>query len=238
MRLTKYLTETGGAKAGRMEILQTSLEDARAYLDKLWREKGTSLDAEMPDFDINYQKAQNAARHGHTKRKDMPVIGDEDINTLLRHLKNGDIDIMAPFSDETDPSDLFPEFLKGKEAKHWLHNGKPKWDGGSKDDDVVRAFKARDKIMELKPIQSQIYFDKSVHNIVKEGVQGSIDFISKSTFVVSNDDHIIDGHHRYLSGMLCNHKMSVRVLKIDLPIHELLELTKAYGDAIGNKRNL
>ena len=91
----------------------------------------------------------------------------------------------------------------------------------------------------LKPIQSQIYFDKSIKNVSKFGAKGTKDFsASKNNFyVVSKDDRIIDGHHRFLSAVLGDPAIQVTALEIDLPIKDLLPFTLAYTDEIGNVRN-
>jgi len=93
-------------------------------------------------------------------------------------------------------------------------------------------------ISSLKPIQKQIYFDKSMGMTIKNGVKNTANFLKgKTFFVTSTDNFIIDGHHRYLSGMLVDPKMKVNCLSIDMPIKELLPMSLAYGDVIGNKRN-
>jgi len=238
MKFQKFLlSEAGGAKAGKLEIVNTSLEEAREWTEKMFQKKGQSLYEELPDFDRQFEIAKRMANLGHTKRKDMPVISDADVDLLLKKLQNGDIDVNAPYAPDTDQANLFPEFLKGKKAKEWLEDGKPKHDNAPKKDDVVNAKMTKIDIGNLKPIQKQIYYDKSMTNIVENGVEGSRKFLSKSTFVVSSDEHIIDGHHRWLSALLLDPKMKVNALMIDLPINQLLDLSRAFGDAIGNKRN-
>ena len=116
--------------------------------------------------------------------------------------------------------------------------GLAKNDGDAKDDIVDVKIK-RVAVGNLKPIQSQIYFDKSIKNVATHGAKGTKDFsASKSNFyVVSSDNRIIDGHHRFLSAVLVDPSIQVTALEIDLPIKELLPLTLAYTDAIGNVRN-
>ncbi len=235
MRLKRYITEEG-EEAGKMEIINTSLEDARVYIDKVFHDNGSSLDEQLPDFDKNFEKVKTMASLGHTKRKEMPVIDEKDVKRLQNHLKKGEIDIQAPFSDDTDQTDLFPEHLSGKEALHWLHNGKEKWDG-DKDDDNIKVGKVKVTVGDLKPIQKQIYFDKSSNGFKGNTAESTTKFLTKSVFIVSSDNHIIDGHHRYLSAMLVDPKMKVSALKIDMPISQLLELSVSFGDAVGNKRN-
>ena len=55
--------------------------------------------------------------------------------------------------------------------------------------------------------------------------------------LLSKDGYILDGHHRWLSGMLLDTRLLVNVVEIDLPKDRLLQLLKAYSDAIGNERN-
>ena len=70
-----------------------------------------------------------------------------------------------------------------------------------------------------------------LHNFGAEGTRGFS--ASKSNFyVISKDNRIIDGHHRYLSAVLVDPKINVTCLEIDLPINELLPMTLAYTDAI------
>ena len=87
------------------------------------------------------------------------------------------------------------------------------------------------------PIQDQIYFDKGFKTISKNGVESTIDLLNSKTLIVSSDNRIIDGHHRFLSALLINKNMKLNVIQIDLPLNKLLPLSLAYGDSIGNKRN-
>jgi hypothetical protein len=168
----------------------------------------------------------------------MPVITDRDVKALQYRLKKGIIDVRPPFgkhgSNGTDP---FPEGLSGKEAKEWLKEGLPLYDNGSPTDDVVKIEKKKVRVGDLKPIQQQIYFDKSIDGIAKFGAKSSKEFFQSTFFIVSSDLRIIDGHHRWLASNLIDPDMMVTVMLIDLPIKTLLPMTKAYGDAIGNERN-
>jgi hypothetical protein len=237
MRFIKYLIEGGGEKPGTLEILNTPLEKARMMFEKMFKSNNKELDKEIPEFDDQYEKAKQSASLGHTKRKDMPVISSGDVKSLQDHLAKGKIDIYAPFSPDTDQDELFPERLKGSRAKGWLSAGEPQKDNGRKEDDVVRVTKGHEAIWKLKPIQKQIYVSKVLDSLDGRTVDSTIAFLGKSVFIVSQDDFIIDGHHRWLSGMLLKPKMHVHVLRIDLPINELIALSRAFGDAVGNERN-
>ena len=193
------------------------------------------MDKHIPDFDSNYKKAQKLAHMGSTRRRDMPVIMDTDVAKFQHRLKSGHIDIRKPLSDDTDVSDPFPEGLTGKEAQDFLQRG---LEDGSISDDKVDVKSKNIKVSKLIPIQKQIYFDTAMNTMVQFGVKASISFISSKTFfITSADNYIIDGHHRYLQALIIEPNMSVNCLAVDLPIKQLLPMSLAYGDAIGNARN-
>jgi hypothetical protein len=232
-RFKKYLTEKkGGAEAGKLEIVNTSVEDAREYALGLMPE----LDKDIPNFDTNYILAQKLAKKGHTKRADMPVITSKDVKKFQKRLMKGKLDITTPFADDTNPTNPFPQGLTGSEAERFVELGMKKYDG-SKKDDVVSVVNEKITAKSLTPIQKQIYFDKGIGTIAKNGVKGTLDLLDSKTLIVSDDNRIIDGHHRFLSALLIDPNMKLNAIKIGLPLDKLLPLAVSYGDAIGNKRN-
>ncbi len=238
MLLTELLKlDEAGQDAGNIELVNTSVEEARKYAEELMKENGRDLDTEIPDFDSNYVIAQKKAGMGRTVRKDMPVIDAPDVKKFQDRLAHGTIDLHHPFGDDDLEEDPFPAGLSGDDATDWLHSGLKKNDGDEHDDKVpVETGKVR--VGDLKPIQKQIYFDKSIAGAAENGAADSVKFFTTKTFfIVSTDNFIIDGHHRFLGAVLIDPDMEVQVLRIDLPIKELLPLSLAYGDAIGNKRN-
>jgi hypothetical protein len=234
-----FLNEAGAA-AGKLELVKTNVDDAYAYAKSLFEKNGRDIDEELPHFKENYIIAQKQAGTGRTKRKDMPVIDAKDVKDFQRRLLAGKLDVRLPHDkhDITSSDDPFPEGLSGEEAKHFLEAG-IKIHDGSKPDDKVNVNNTKITVGSLSPIQKQIYFDKSIAQIAKAGVENSKKFLTggKTTFVTSSDQRIVDGHHRYLSGLLIDPTMKVNAISIDLPITKLLPLSLAYGDARGNKRN-
>lgn len=226
-----FLIEAGGQAAGKLEIVKTSVQKARDYGDRIFE---GGVDSHISDFDGKYVNAQRLASLGYTQRKDMPVITSDDVKSLQKRLQQGKIDIKAPFAPETDENKPFPESLGGAYAKAFLAAGQH---DKNKKDDVVKAKMTKLKCSALKPIQQQIYFDKSINDVANFGVAASIKFMKSTSFVASADNYIIDGHHRWLAVNLLEPDLNVNVLQIDLPINILLPMTLAYGDAIGNKRN-
>ena len=235
---TDQLLEAGGKAAGKLELLNTNLLKARSYAEKLFSNNDRELDKELPNFDKNYEMAQKSAKLGFAQRKDMPVIALKDVKLLQRSLAKGAIDISPPYAKNDVPDDPFPQGLDVKTGKHWVTHGMAMFDGDAKDD-VVSAKFSKESVGNLKPIQAQIYFDKAIKKMADVGMEGSKAFQTKkeNIYIVSSDNRIIDGHHRFLTTVLINPKIKVNCLKIDLPIRELLPLTLAYTDAIGNVRN-
>lgn len=224
------LEEAGGQDRGQLEIETTSLDDAIAYAKK------HGIYEDIPDFDTNYMIAKNLASYGSERRKDMPVITDDDVMEFQRRLKSGTVDVRKPFADTTDMTDPFPEGLSGFEASDFLERGLK---DGAKNDDKIQLTIKQVAIKDLKPIQKQIYLSKPIEDGIKKfGIESTKKFYQgKTFFITSSDNFIIDGHHRWLGGLLIDPNMKVNCLSIDLPISKLLPLAKAYGDAVGNQRN-
>lgn len=232
--LTKlYIEAKGGQTAGKLELAKTSLDDAREYAES----KIDNLDDKIPNFDSNYEHARKLVKLGKTKRKDMPVISSRDIEQFQHKLMSGSIDIHAPFADDTDKSNPFPAGLNKSMADTWLSNGLR---DGDKKDDVIKVVKKKINVGQLKMTQEQVYFDKAIDLMSGRGrsIESTISFLKNNTFfITSNDNFIIDGHHRFLSAILLDKTMKVSVIQIDLPLNKLLPMSLSYGDVIGNKRN-
>jgi len=232
--LNERASAAGGATAGKLEIHTTSVNSAAEYA---LRVLGAEKYAEFGDFEVKYQRAQVAASQGWTKRKDMPVITTKQVKAFQGALMMGTIDIKAPFAPTTNERHPFETGLSGEKAKQWLENGLERNDGAAKDD-RIKVTKRHTKVSDLKPIQQQIYFDKSVNALSKTPLSKSKQYHQSGTiYITSADNYIIDGHHRFLSAMLLDPNLKVQTIAIDLPIAKLLPLAMAYGDAIGNKRN-
>ncbi|MCK5537605.1 MAG: hypothetical protein KAI79_12315 [Bacteroidales bacterium] len=229
-----------GEAAGKLELVKTPLATAKTYGEEEFKDNNKDMSKELPDFDVNYEKVKSEAKLGKTQRKDMPVIEIDDVRGMQKKLKAGAIDIKAPHPKDDKlklANNPFPAGLKGKDAELWLKDGLKPFDGEVKDD-IVNVKMGKVAMGDLKPIQKQIYFDKAIQATAGFGAKGTEKFLTTdSIMIVSSDNYIIDGHHRWLSGNLINPKMKSPALIIDLPIDKLLPLAIAYGDAIGNKRN-
>ncbi len=240
-KLYEALMSEAGQEAGKLELVKIDLQTAIEAGNEIFNKQNKDLYEEIPNFDKNFLFAQKQAGIGKTLRKDMPVIDGNDVKMFQAKLKDGSIDINEPHSPHSIFSlathDPFPEGLSGTKAKEWLVNGLKHRDG-DKNDDIVKVLNEKVVVGKLKPIQKQIYFDKAMKDTASFGAVGSRNFLENETFfIVSVDNFIVDGHHRYLAAIVIDPKMKVNVVKVDLPIKQLLPLSLAFGDAIGNKRN-
>lgn len=93
------------------------------------------------------------------------------------------------------------------------------------------------EVGKLIPIQKQVYFDKVIDAQATETRRQTMNFLQNVIFIVSSDNRIIDGHHRWLSAILINPAIKIKALVVDLPIIELLPLTLAFSDMRKNVRN-
>jgi hypothetical protein len=224
----------GGSKQGTHDIEKTTLEDARSYAENELHKFGRELSKEVTNFDKNYIELKEKAKEGFLKRKDMPVFDKEEINDFQWRLVKGKLDIHPPFAPSTNPDDLFPNGLSGDEAADFLERG---WNDGSRSDDIVKVVKIEVKVEDLTPVQNQIWLSKCIPRLAKGGSEERKRWIEGTLFVTSNDNFIIDGHHRYATAMIIDPEMEVTCVSIDLPIMTLIELATSFTDAKGKERN-
>lgn len=235
--LLEYQKPTGGgADAGHYEIVSTPVQTAMNVANTIYHRNHTKSPKKLfPNFAHNYALAQNLAKLGHTKRKDMPVIRRVDAFQLQQRLARGALDIKKPFAKGTDPENPFPEGLSGVAAQKFLTNG---FRDGKVSDDVVKFSAKLIAAGSLKPIQQQIYLDKALEIGMSSEPAEWAKSVGSSFMISTSDGYIIDGHHRWLFSVLLDPNIKMSSLVIDLPLKVVLKLLTAYGDAIGNKRNL
>jgi len=121
----------------------------------------------------------------------------------------------------------FPNPLPAAAAERFMTKGMR--DGNESDDKVVSET-ASFPAGSLKPSQTAVYLGKSLGmaiNGVKGGNLGSI---------VSADNYILDGHHRWAATMFNDPSASVTGIRVSLKIGDLVPVLRAAGDALGNER--
>jgi len=121
--------------------------------------------------------------------------------------------------------DEFPNPLR--KTKGFLKKGKR---DGETQDDVIKAKKVQLSVSKLKPSQDAIYLGKALV-MAAFGIEGG-----DLGAVISNDNYILDGHHRYAATTFNNPSAKVGGVMVDLPIGDLIPVLRAVGDAMKNTR--
>lgn len=213
-----------------INIANTSLKSARAYAEEEFEKAGEDLDEVLPNFDKNYTLLRKRLKGAlNIPRIQMPVIEPSDMALFNKRLNQGSVDIFKPYAKGYLH---MPKSLGGEEAEEWIELG---FSDGSKEDDTVRGKITGTSVGKMKPTQSQIWFDKIIQLILKYGPATGGSPILSQTVIMSGDDYILDGHHRYAQAMISNPGLKMKTLVIPLPIGLLLKVGKTYGEAIGNK---
>lgn len=78
----------------------------------------------------------------------------------------------------------------------------------------------------LKATQSEFNTEKIAQIMMEPNMS------SKSGVIVSNDDYVLDGHHRWIA--CYNKDISIKIIRVDLPILELMRISKTF-DTIEHK---
>jgi hypothetical protein len=124
-------------------------------------------------------------------------------------------------------------------AKDWLSSG----EGVEDKKDVVKGDFELIPVKDLKPIQEQIFVAKSIKFASKAENKDDMAWLlePKKTgtpiTLVSKDNFILDGHHRWLGAYLIDDDAKMSCIKIDMDKDELLKLTNKFTGAIGNEPN-
>lgn len=216
---------------GKLDISKMTYNEALEYLNEI----SIKPDDLSPVFEKNFKTLQKISKKADTLRKDMPRITKNDTQYFCDHLTDGDLDIYPPYHKNTDPKNKYPEHLKGKEADEFMIRGSLDGDLG---DDIVNVKNLMMEVGKLVPTQKQIYYDQVISFQEKYGSpEAAIQMLKNKPTITSNENEIIDGHHRFAYFYLCDPKIQINIMKVDLPTNELLKLALAFGDARGNERN-
>ena len=108
-------------------------------------------------------------------------------------------------------------FMKGKaDGDNW--------------DDVVITKKVKIPAKSLKPSQDAVYLAKAL-GLAIGGVSGG-----DLEAVISKDNRILDGHHRWAATMFNNPSDKVGGIQAALNIGDLIPVLRQAGDVLGNRR--
>jgi len=122
----------------------------------------------------------------------------------------------------------FPEYGSPKDKNFW---SKGKLDGDLYDD-IVSTKNVKIPAKSLKPSQDAVYLGKAL-GLAIGGVSGG-----DLEAVISSDNRILDGHHRWAATMFNNPSDKVGGTQADLKIGDLIPVLRQAGDVLGNKRGV
>jgi hypothetical protein len=227
-RSFKSLIRESGADV--MNVANVPVEKARALMSALLGKYGKEINSELPNFDENYKLLQKKVKSAFdVPRSQMPVIRQIDLKELDDRLKEGHIDIFQPWAKGA----LYtPTTFKGDDRGTWLKLGLK---DGSKTDDMLDTQWTSVPAKSLLPTQNQVWVEKLAIGIGKDGAPKPGSFATDTTIVVSGDNYILDGHHRWGQVMLADPNMKMKILYVPIPIKTLIRIGKTYGAALGNK---
>lgn len=83
------------------------------------------------------------------------------------------------------------------------------------------------KVSELTPAQSEIFLDEIVSNLldkkkfVKKSLKGKL---KDDEIIVSSDNYIIDGHHKWASAFILNPDCKIKCTRVNLKLKKAIEL--------------
>jgi len=113
-------------------------------------------------------------------------------------------------------------------------------DGGKKDkndtDDKAKAGDASIAVGSLKPMQKEVIPAKALAFALGFASNGTPD-LNNMEAIVSSDNYIMDGHHRWAGRTLLDPGASVKVSKIDMPADDVVTALNVYTKAKGLKGN-
>ena len=100
------------------------------------------------------------------------------------------------------------------------------FDDGNLKDDVVGAKKHNWASKMLKPTQEDVYLGKALGMAIGGVAGGDL----KS--VVSHDNYILDGHHRWAATLLNKPTATITGIQVAMDIQDLVPVLRAAGDAM------
>ena len=89
-------------------------------------------------------------------------------------------------------------------------------------DNLIKFTKRLVHVRELRPAQTELRVDIA-HKLLKSNSTKL-----KKPIIVSSDNYLMDGHHRWFAFILDDANMKVNVVKVDLPGSKLLDMMNKF----------
>ena len=101
---------------------------------------------------------------------------------------------------------------------------------GNFTDDIIETKRFNIPAKRLKPSQDAIYLSKSIAMAINNLIGGDL------KAMVSKDNYILDGHHRWAATMFGNPNAKIQGMQSNLTIGDLIPVLRKAGDSLGNER--
>ncbi len=91
----------------------------------------------------------------------------------------------------------------------------------------INVLETRIDVSKLKPAQNQLNWEK-VETLMNKGLNF---LLNGHPIFVSNDNIVIDGHHRYWALNMLDQQADISVYQINLPVYECIHQMRMFKDA-------
>lgn len=140
----------------------------------------------------------------HKQKKNAP---EDDMCIGKKGICKGDLGI---------PRKYMPQFETMKDIRDFRRFVKKAYN--------IKSFKGERTAEQIHPTQGEISRPR-VNGMIKKGVLGNVYF----PLVISGDNFVVDGHHRWAAFKLHRPDVKLPVIIIDAPIKDILGLAVAWG---------
>ena len=237
--------------AGKYEVLKTHVNTAWKVFNDMITKSGVKVELTEDKFKEHYTNLQKILQNSGKgyQRGQMPRISSLNAWWMQHFLKNGMLDIKPPYDTviktfnplDKNPNidNPFPTGLSEKNITEIISKFRRKTNDNK---DIINSNIQKIVLNKLKPAQSQIFLDKAIEKIIEDGgEQGQIKKLQNKNdtiLLTSSDYYIVDGHHRWCSGMLLKPQhIQVHVAVIGLDFETLRGLSIKYMALAKNKPN-
>lgn len=93
-------------------------------------------------------------------------------------------------------------------------------------EDTIAVTGASKPVQKLKPSQSSMNIDKAMAQAIAM-IQGDMDLGGNINAFISSDDHIMDGHHRWVATAMVDPSQPVGGYQVDFPADKLIAILNA-----------
>jgi len=160
---------------------------------------------------------------------DGELLTDETLQDLERERKRLE-KLIESVNEDLPTKEIDPNKFPNPATKNDPDFFKKGKEDGDYADDVVDTKKAKIPAKSLKPSQDAVYLGKALGLAIGGVSGGDLDAI------ISRENRILDGHHRWAATMFTNPNTKIGGSKADMKIGDLVPVLRQAGDALGNKR--